>query len=493
MAATAAKPTDLRSRTIRSLFWQTLGVGGQRVCQFIGPVVLSRTLPDTDIGLFGVVALAIGAVEALTAFVGEQSLIWSDRGAERRYLDTLLTVRVIRSLLLTVVLCALAPAFAWYFHDTAGGDRYWVTGLFLALAGNGLLDALQSPARLLRMKRLEFRRVAVGDGVAAIVGMSITIALAFAWRDVWALLVGQLAATAIRTGTSYIVAPHRPRFCLDRGVWRELRGYAVAAAGAPFLLMSVFAAPGFVLGRIDPTKGLFAVYDYSSRFARLPEEIFLRVLGPVAVPAYSELKHDLVRLRAAWLRAISMFLLVGMPLTAALMWMGNAVPAFLYGDNYGQVPWLFALLALHGGIAGLTSVVGPLFWAIGEPHKDRNAQLLRVIAIYGLGIPGALWFGAAGFAAAAAIAVLLALVVSLWFALPRLQVRLGDLAEATRGGLLATGGLLLTCLALDATVNPTGSLRLLLGGACAGPLLLWLLWARVLRRRTTQTAPPPQP
>src|SRR5262245_6561150 len=91
---------DLRRRTIRSLGWQLVGVGGQRIVQILLPMATWRWLidPDRDIGLFLGVLAGIGIIESLTTFVGEQSSIWSDRGAERRYLDTIFTVRVLRSI-----------------------------------------------------------------------------------------------------------------------------------------------------------------------------------------------------------------------------------------------------------------------------------------------------------------------------------------------------------------------------------------------------------
>ena len=198
---------DLRQRTLQSLFWQFLGVGGQRIVQLCAPIVLWRVLEDRDLGLFVEILAAIGVVEALTTFTGEQTSIWSQRGAERRYIDTVFTVRLLRSLVISGLLCALSGPFAWYFGKPETEARYWLPGLFLALSVNGLIDALQSPARAARMKGLDFRRVALGDFVAALLGVAITIGLALWLRSVWAMVLGHLISTAIRTVASHVVAP----------------------------------------------------------------------------------------------------------------------------------------------------------------------------------------------------------------------------------------------------------------------------------------------
>lgn len=480
---------DLRRKTIQSLFWMFLGVGGQRLVQLVGPAVLSRLLIPADIGLFGIVLCGIGAIEALTKFMGEETTIWSRRGAEPRYLDTVFTVHVLRGISICTLLCFASPLLASYFTDPEAAERYWVTGLFLALAGNGLVDGISSPARAIQLKGLAFRRVALGDFCVTLLGTALTIGLAYLRRDVWAMLFGHLGTTALRSAISYVVAPYRPRFHIDREVFRELFTYGRGAAGAPFLLLMVFSAPAFVLGKLVSREAV-AVYDFAGKLAKLPEDIFLRVLGPVAIPAYAQLKDDREKLARAWSGAVHTFLLVGVPLTATLAWCGNALPSVVFGEKYGAIGGLFGLLALHGGLAGLTAVVGPLFWAVAQPQWDRKAQFFRCLTLYALGIPASLEWGAIGFAGATCVAIAVALVFSIVHALPILGLKLRDLGPAARDGIglgVLLGGLLVL---VDLILAPVLWWRLLAAALTAGPLLGCLL-LRLLRQRRTSPAVAP--
>ncbi|MBZ0151730.1 MAG: oligosaccharide flippase family protein [Planctomycetes bacterium] len=482
---------DLRSRTITSLFWQFLGVGGQRVVQLVSPIVLSRVLPLPEIGLFAIVLAGIGAIEALTKFMGEETTIWSQRSQDRRYLDTVFTVHVVRGIAITLLLCAVAPLLATYFEKPELAERYWLPGLFLTLAPNGFIDGLSSPARALQMKGLAFRRVALGDFLAVLFGTSLTIGLALYWRDVWAMLIGHLGTTAMRTAISYFVAPYRPRLSFDREIARELFHYGRGAAGAPFLLLMIFTAPAFVLGRLIGDAAV-AVFDFAGRLAKLPEDIFLRVLAPIAIPAYAQLQNDTDQLRRAWLGAVHAYLLVGVPLTVSMAWCGNALPAVAFTAQYANIDGLFSMLALHGGIAGLTAVVGPLFWAVGRPQWDRQAQFWRCLTIYGLGVPAALWQGPLGFAVAAVVAISVALVLSLLRALPFLRLGFGDLAHAIRDGLLVGSGLGAALLGLDFVFAPEGAWRVVSAGLLGGPLL-GLIALRLLRQRPRPQHPAAPP
>ncbi len=481
-------PDDLHKRTATGILWQALGVGGQRLVQLAGFAVLARLLPEAEIGTFGVLLAAIAAIEALTFFAGEQSQIHSRRGHERAYLDTVFTVRLLRAVVISTVLALLSPVFAWFFRDSAAPGEHSLTVLFLLLAFTGLLDAVQSPARASRIKELDFRRVSLGDFSAAVLGTTATIAMAFAWGDVRALVAGHLCGVLLRSAISYAVAPYRPRLSFDRSVGKELGRYALGAAGAPFLLVMIFCAPALILGKLAAPAAV-AIYGYGEKLAKIPEDLFLRVLGPVALPAYSQLASDQTRLRQTWLRAVRAFMLVGAPLATVFAWIGSDLPALVYGETYGQHAWLFPLLAVHGGLAGLTAVIGPLFWAIGEPEKDRTAQLCRMLTLYGAGTLGVWLYGVEGCAAAAVLSIAAALVVSLSYACRRLGVAAGAVLGAMRSGTLAAVLVLLPLLLLDLVWRPAGLLRCTIGAAVGGPTVL-LLALRAMRRRSTASAAP---
>ena len=476
-------PRTLRQRTLHSLFWQLLGVGGQRAIAILQPIVLARTgmIGPVDVAAFVAVTVGIGIVEALTMFVGEQTAIVSERGADRRYLDTMFTVRMLRSLGVCLVLCALAWPLGHFFtsDDTS---KYWLPGMFLCLSFTGVLESLQSPARAAQMKSLDFRRLVAADFVSVLLATATTIALAWYGLAAWALLIGHMASPLLRSLTSYWAAPHRPRFCLDRDIVKELLRYNLGAAGTPFVLLMVFSGPTLVFKKLLGDDQSLGIYEFAGKLAKLPEDIFLRVLGTVAVPAYTQLRSDPPRLARAWLRAVHAFLVLGGAMTVAMAWCGDSMPLVLLGEKFGVIPGLFALLSVHGGIAGLTAVVGPLLWAIGKPHVDRNAQTLRCLLVYGLGIPAALQWGVLGYATATIVAIFATLAWSSYAALHFLRLPPRELLVAVGKGSLTGIGLLLVLLAIDAAWAPDGGWRLLTAMA-AGAAAIALPALRLLRNR----------
>ncbi|MFT4513795.1 MAG: hypothetical protein ACI91B_002501 [Planctomycetota bacterium] len=94
----------------------------------------------------------------------------------------------------------------------------------------------------------------------------------------------------------------------------------------------------------------------------------------------------------------------------------------------------------------------------------------RCLAMYGGSIPAALWYDLTGFAAATCIAITIALVLSVTFALRYLDLKLTQLLAATREGLLVGAGPAVVMLVIDLTIAPEGTWRII-AAATGGPVL----------------------
>ena len=108
---------------------------------------------------------------------------------------------------------------------------------------------------------------------AANTATATTIALAAKGLAAWSLVIGHMANPLLRSLLGYWAAPHRPRFCLDRGAVKELLHYNLGAAVAPFVLLMVFSAPAIVFRKLVHDDRTLGQYEFASKLARLPEII----------------------------------------------------------------------------------------------------------------------------------------------------------------------------------------------------------------------------
>ncbi|NLE95968.1 MAG: oligosaccharide flippase family protein [Dehalococcoidia bacterium] len=84
--------------------------------QTVKLIVLARLLIPEDFGLFGIVTLAMTALETLTQS-GFQGALMQKRDSTEAYLDTAWTVQAVRGFVLAGILLVTTPLFAWFFEE----------------------------------------------------------------------------------------------------------------------------------------------------------------------------------------------------------------------------------------------------------------------------------------------------------------------------------------------------------------------------------------
>ncbi len=461
MTVTAAATPSLRQRAIRGVLWQGLARGGDRAARLLTNIILARFLTPADFGLMGVVAAALAPLDAVTFMATSQAIIQNPNSRRREFLETTFWLTACRGLLIGLLCLAVAPVAAWYFQ------RPDALPLFCVMALHPVLQGLASPRAQLLVKDMRFGVWSTYQLLTSVLGMAGSILLALWLRSAWALLIGQLLTVAAQTIGSYVIAPLWPRWRFDRAAWREIRGFALQAAGTPVLLMLVFQAPAFILGRVAGLQAL-GVFVLAHRLLDIPSDIAHQVVGSVAMPAYSEVQHDNDRLRRLWLRALTVVVFMSAVIGVGTAWIGPSLTTVLYGPSYDVSHTLIALLAAAGVLRAISATTGPLFWAMGIPSYDRWAQIGRAVAIYALGPVLALRLGGVGMAAACAAALVVAVTLTMLFAARVTTLRGSDLVEPARRGLLAGALMLLALLAVDRFVELQGGLRLAAGAMAIG-------------------------
>ena len=450
--------------------WQGTGRFAERGLRFAANLVLARLLAPDDFGAFAALLLPLAIVDSIAYFATGPVIIQSADGDRPRFLRTVLTINMIRGLVLSLVLLALAPLAADYF------ERPELLLLFLLAAVQPLMTGLESPGVHVLAKNMRFGRIAACRVGAALAGAATSVLMVWFSPSVLALLVGQLAGVAAATMLTWFIAPMRPSIGIDRAAWKVIRSYAGLAAGTPVLIMLVEQAPALFLGRLSSLEPL-GVFMMNTRLAEFPVYITLTVAGAVLIPAYSLMQDDRDRLKRAWMKAWAAIGFVSAPAAVLLAWTGDALPVLVWGERYGSVQPLMPILALNGLLSCLLAVTGPLFWGVGRPSIDRLMQLVRVCGVFVVGYLMVGAFGSIGVAWGLTAGLLLALCVAIPFALSIVGASFVPLARATIPALLGAILVAVPLLILDVVLEPETSLRVTLAAGVGSVFLLLVLAA----------------
>jgi O-antigen/teichoic acid export membrane protein len=370
-----------------ALIWKSIQLVGSKVIFLVRLVILARLLSPDDFGLMAIAVTAIGFMLSLTDFGMIPALVQGTDENEERY-DIAWTIGFTRSLLVSLIVFALAPLIAAMFAEPRSAD------IIRVIALRPLLDGLVS-IKVAKLNRdLYFRPLTILGLSQALINTVISIILAPAY-GVWALVFGTLAGSLVYLVSSYIVAPYRPRLRFDSSGSRPLIRF-----GRWIFLTSLVVMAGSYLLRVSISRQLgtaeLGLYYLAIQIAFLPTEVANEVIEPVAFTLFSRIQEDLSALSATFRSILSGTAALLLPVCALIIALAPTLVNDILGPNWaGTVP-IIRILTLVTAIDLLGEVTAPLFKGMGQPYRFTIVEATQSLMLVGFVLLFAGSFGLIG-------------------------------------------------------------------------------------------------
>lgn len=316
--------------------FSTMGI--QLLCTF----VLAHFLTPEHFGLVGMLVVFTLVGNTLTESGFSQTLI-RESSCSRLTLSTVFWANLVLSLLVYGVLYAAAPFIAQWFGYPELIDVSRVTFLVIPLGSLCIIHTT------ICYRELRFRTMCLVAVVASVVSCGVAIAVAWHTRSVWALVVQNVLAYALRTAGYWVVLRWLPSFAFS---WRELSRLFTFSR---HLLVTGLIGNVFnniytlLIGRYygAAQAGYFAQAD---RIRQVSSASATQVVQSVSYPILSRLQDADPRLRSAYSRIIQVTLLLVGTGMAMLMTVSHDLMPLLMGSDRWIISgrYLYAL-----GVAGI--------------------------------------------------------------------------------------------------------------------------------------------
>ena len=476
-------PSRLTTVVVRGAGITGAGVLLTQVITFVSYIAFARLASPHVFG-----TLAAGwTIVGVSAFLVESGMSAAliqrkDRLEEAAATATVATF--VGGVALSLLALALSPIVGFYFHSHDVGL------VAAALSGVLLMNAATVVPDALLRRRFSFLRTSVVDPLSALCYGAIAAGLLVAGMGVWGLVIATYGAGVVRVGSSWLFVRWIPRLELvSFSMWRELARFGRHIIASEFLRQVSGIANALLLGRF---LGLAPLGEF--RFGwRMATDAATPVTSAslyVLFPAFARIADDLDRFRAAFLRSLRLLGFVVLPISFALVPLGEQIAVAALGP-----PWRAAgtvLGALAGVTAGLPLIVlgNEVFKSANRPDLVPRVTLLITVGTVAL-IVAFLPFGVAGVAGGLSLVYVVAAAYALnnvtrVLALPRSAI-LAELWGPLVASALMAGGLALFAeyvVDLDGASTLT-RLGWLLGEACLA-LLIYAAAASVLARATAR-------
>jgi len=380
---------SINQKMATGALWMVFFKLTERSLGLISTVILARLLIPKDFGLVAMATSIIAVLELLSAFSFDIALIHKQE-ATRHHYDTAWTFNVSFGALSAVILLALANPAAGFYNESR------LESVMYVLALGSLVQGFENIGVIAFRKDLEFRKDFYFLLSKKLVSFSVTLPLAFIFRNYWALIAGMLAGRTTGVLISYYVHPYRPRLSLKAR--HELLHFSKWLFFNNIITFLNFRAPDFIIGKISGARAL-GLYNIAHEISNLPTTELVAPINRAVFPAYAKMSQDLSVLRQGYLNVIAVIALFALPIGAGIAAISELAVAVFLGDKWLDSASIISILAFYGITISLLSNSGSVLMAVGKPHYITvvggiNIAVLIPTAIFttlNYGVLGTAW------------------------------------------------------------------------------------------------------
>lgn len=349
-------------------------------------VVLGRLLSPADFGLVAIAMAVVQIFEAVMELPLGLALVALPQRTKLHY-DCAFTLQLMRGLALAAILAALA----WPMSQIYGDHRliWLVSALSIAPAARGLLSP-RTVEYALNFNYLPSLTIEVAGKLAALVS---SIVVAWLTASYWSIVTATIAAPVMMLVVSYIFAPYLPAISLKE--WRTFSKYLRFTTAAQAVTALVWQMDQLMLGRFVDRNEL-GRFSMASNLSALPTQILIgQTISPLAV-AFSSVRDDLERLKAAYHKSAITIAAIGLP---AMVWISlNAEPVLrlVLGQKWVSAAPILAWLSLAMIPQLFAGPLVPLATTVNKTNVFLRLGLIELFIKAPLMMVGLLYYGVAG-------------------------------------------------------------------------------------------------
>lgn len=411
--------------------------------------VLSRILSPGDYGVVAAATLFLSFCGLLREIGISATIIQMPKLSvdDQR---TGLTLVMLMSFLIFAIAQLGAAAFADFINIPQSEEALRVLALMVPF------QAISTVSNSVMMRDLRLKQLAAVEIVAHFVGYAVIgIAMAMTGFGYWALVGGMLGETIITSVATMVLSRTSLRPQINRAAARRLLGTGSGFALSRILNFFALRADVTIVGRYLDAANL-GLYSRAYKLMSMPADLYSKVADRVVFPAMAKVQSDPVRLRAGYMRGITLTALLGLPLTVVFYILAPEIISLLLGRQWAAVIPVFSILAIGTYFRLSARVSGSFLRAKAAIPQMVSSQVLYLIMTVG-GSLLSVQYGIVAVGGAVSVAIIGFYTCLTVQACILAGVSLPDVLRAHKHGFLLS---LLCTMALLAVVMPMRALNI---------------------------------
>lgn len=391
---------SLKTTTYAAVRWTTLSSLGKALLMVFQMGLLARLLTPSDFGLMALV-FAVMAFAQIFSDMGISNAIIHKQVINNESLSSLYWLNVLASSVLMFLLMLFSSTIADWYREPL------MQPIIVLVSLSFLIVALGQQLRVLAEKKLLFKKIAVIELTASLLGFFVSITFAFAEGGVFSLVAGMLSSVAASTALTWFLLADgwRPLLRLKLSEIRSYLGFGAYTIGFSLTNTINMQADLLIGGRV---LGVSNLGTYT-----LPKDLSLKlamtinpIVTRVGLPVMAQAQGDRGLLRSIYLKTMLMTASVNFPLYFIIAAFAPEIVSVVFGKNWVESVPLLRILAFWGLFRSIGNPAGSLVYALGR----ADLSFWWSLGLMAFLIP-AYWIGSLFGLTGLAIAVLVSMFV----------------------------------------------------------------------------------
>ena len=337
---------DLKTTTIKSLFWKLFEQGGTAVVTLVVQVVMARLLAPAEFGVLAIMLVFVNVGNVIVQSGLNTAIIHDPDVTERDY-STVFWMSCTISVVLYLAVFVFSPAIAGFYQIESAITPLRVLVLVL------IVNSYNSIQEAIVARNFEFQKTSRATWAAAIVSGVAGVWAANAGAGLWALVIQQLLQQITKCTVLALQVPWKPQLVFDRAraVVLFRFGWKLLASGvmdqAYQSLSSLFI--GAVFNKTD-----LGYVDNGKKYPYYLGAMLDGTIQPVMLSAVSSVQDNIEHVKRLTRRALKTSTFVIIPSMTAFALVAEPLVLILFGEKWLPcVPFLrmycfiYALLPIH--------------------------------------------------------------------------------------------------------------------------------------------------
>jgi len=368
-SASGAANSSLGGPMARGAAWMVTARWCVRLIGLGSTLILARLLTPEDFGLVAIATSAFAVLDALTDSRFGTALIKYQDATTAEY-DAAWTFNILRGLFLAAVTAAAGPVLGYFYKDPRLVNIALVIACVAVIQGAfniGTIDFSKNLRFDLDFKFLVFNKL---------LSSATTAALAFAFRNYWALIVGNLAGNVFGLVLSFVLSPFRPKLGFSAG--RRLFGFSVWLMAGNAVTSVGQQMTNIILGAFVPAREV-GIYYVGRDLGTMVTGELVTPISRVLFPGFSKITGESRRLLEAYQRSIELLCAIGLPLGIGFALVAREATLILLGEQWIEAIPVIQTIAVLTSINLISSGSSSILPALGRTKQVFQINLASVL------------------------------------------------------------------------------------------------------------------